>query len=56
MAQNIQAHKTPETMSKEELRTQLLTADYGGKEWKAKCLAELIRRAEDAAINSFKEF
>jgi hypothetical protein len=45
MAQNIQMHKTPETMTEEELKKQLITADYGGKEWKEKCLQELLDRS-----------
>ena len=28
----------------EQLRNQLITHDYGGKEWKRKCLDELLMR------------
>lgn len=44
MAQNPQAHKTPTDLTVEELRKQLITADYGGMEWKKQCLDELLKR------------
>ena len=44
MAQNIQAHKTVKELTVEELKRQLVTADYGGKEWKEICLNELVNR------------
>jgi hypothetical protein len=40
------SQQDPKTLTDEELRKQLITADYGGKEWKEKCLNELIDRAE----------
>ena len=32
-------------LSEQELREQLLTTDYRGKEWKEHCLNELLKRA-----------
>jgi len=33
------------TLTNKELKAQLLTTDYGGKEWKELCLNELLLRA-----------
>lgn len=38
------AMKPVAELSIEELRSQLITADYGGKEYKTKCLDELLKR------------
>jgi hypothetical protein len=34
----------PKTLTDDELRKHLITADYLGKEWKEKCLQEIIDR------------
>jgi hypothetical protein len=34
----------PKTLTNEELKKQIITADYGGKEWKEICLNELVDR------------
>lgn len=55
MAKNPQAHKTPADLTLEELKAQLITADYGGKEWKEKCLAEMLARFAADVVKSLHE-
>jgi hypothetical protein len=34
----------PKTLTDDELRKHLITADYLGKAWKEKCLEEVLKR------------
>jgi len=42
----------PKDMTTSQLRTQLLTTDFGGKVWKEECLKELVEREISYALMS----
>lgn len=46
----------PKTLTDDELRKHLITADYLGKEWKEKCLNELLDREKQRKQVSDKEW
>ena len=45
----------PETLTDDELRKQLITSDYLGKEHKEACLNELIFRTREIIYNNLKD-
>jgi hypothetical protein len=47
--------KDPSQLTDKQLKDQLITSDYGGKEYKQKCLTELLNRTESQVLNSLKE-